>query len=1323
MLSRSWFMVLVGLILSLSAGGEEAPRGVSRTPPPAYAEQLEQHLTSLDEARKLPAGPKGGAAEAGTETLVREIATFVDESGREVIVHHQIRAVLSAAGAKDLASDRYGFSASRERLHLVLARTIRADGTMLPVEEKAAFLKRSEDDDDAVYSDQEELRIVFPEVTPGALVESIVVREVFEPQVEGEFFHTQMWGAYDWARRLRLVVDVPEKIRTQLHWQGIGFTLPEPEQKASADGRTLLSWQADAMSAILREPGAPPIWQRGPFLRISSMADWAEIGNWYAGLLRERESASEAVRAKVAEWQGAAVTPAQVAAQLFEHVASDVRYTGLEFGQGRLQPRSPEDVLTTCYGDCKDKANLLRVLLREKGIESRLALIDTAHAGQIDRVIPTPGRFDHAILAVDLPGGKDPVFCDPTIEGASFGVLAPGDVDRDALLIGHDGQVEWKRTSWQSEGRQESTLDLELEPGGGFSGWVTIEVGGYTGASVGRLIEQKNREGARQVIRKYLPGMRGVQVIDYELQRRVCSDAPDQCRLRVYVVKSGATPGAEAANERAAFPIVGFLKIGAGPTAERQTPVVSSLVDSQLKGSFRLPKGWQVIDLPPPLVREAAGFKVRASWKANERERLLSFEGTFTGTRLLVAPNEHRALWAMQHDLVGWLDNPALIKRPALSVPAPIKAPIAGADESEEPKRWAPAPETLPRMLSAEGQKALIDARYPFDPNHIFEMDFKPWRTAFGQMKSFFPEDHLAQFEAGICLALCDLVDGEADGALARIHKTIDQHATFVDRTNRAAGQMMLAVALSVLEKPKEVISLARPVAEDPAVEPRVRQGAALLAGAALAEEAPDQAVPFLRQALEAVSLPDISLIPAATTAFSCLARLPVTQPADLQALWDHIKRRYTGQAATVREEMVSLPEAMLGEGQLEGAERLVPLLEAIAKEPETTDEMRETIDAAKKMVAAARTVAPLHERIAAWFQEHPWPDLEKVEKGDSVKTVSDCIDASSDHDELEIRLRYALRTVVKYGPQADLADNLHEAASVCEEWLNATQKPKKGAKVPKPPGDLEALETKLLQFWSEIPEDGEAAGNLALFRGEIVQRQKGEAAVVEYYHAIAAEERWPAETRAQAHQEVAGFLEKRKDYPGLLAEWKALETWPEVSWTAGCLVDAAYLCLQLNQRDEAWRRFELIAQRDAGLFEGFSKGLHSEAVELVKDRAAAEAWWTASAAWWPKWKALCDKIGLKAPADSAAESPWSYEELDLEELLGPGQGKNKAKDQAFLRNTVLRARWHRSGVDTAMKVLRELAPRQYPKQAAAFRSLAATLETASAAPGRQPAR
>ena len=51
-------------------------------------------------------------------------------------------------------------------------------------------------------------------------------------------------------------------------------------------------------------------------------------------------------------------------------VQRDVRYVGIELGIGGYQPHPAAEVFAHRYGDCKDKATLLRSMLREIGVDS-----------------------------------------------------------------------------------------------------------------------------------------------------------------------------------------------------------------------------------------------------------------------------------------------------------------------------------------------------------------------------------------------------------------------------------------------------------------------------------------------------------------------------------------------------------------------------------------------------------------------------------------------------------------------------------------------------------------------------------------------------------------------------------------------------------------------------------------------------------------------------------------------------------------------------------------------------------------------------------------
>ena len=68
------------------------------------------------------------------------------------------------------------------------------------------------------------------------------------------------------------------------------------------------------------------------------------------------------------------------------------------------RPRPAAQVLTTRYGDCKDKSNLMRALLSSLGIESHLMVLSAEASWPVPLEWPSPLHFDHCILAICADG-------------------------------------------------------------------------------------------------------------------------------------------------------------------------------------------------------------------------------------------------------------------------------------------------------------------------------------------------------------------------------------------------------------------------------------------------------------------------------------------------------------------------------------------------------------------------------------------------------------------------------------------------------------------------------------------------------------------------------------------------------------------------------------------------------------------------------------------------------------------------------------------------------------------------------------------------------
>jgi hypothetical protein len=136
-----------------------------------------------------------------------------------------------------------------------------------------------------------------------------------------------------------------------------------------------------------------------------------------------------------------------------QYVQHDIRYVAIELGIGGWQPHSAPDVFTHRYGDCKDKATLMRSMLREVGIDSYHVVINTER-GSITADTAAYQGFNHAIVAIKLPEDLNDssliatyehpklgrlLFFDPTNELTPFGQIGGYLQENYGLLVSPEG--------------------------------------------------------------------------------------------------------------------------------------------------------------------------------------------------------------------------------------------------------------------------------------------------------------------------------------------------------------------------------------------------------------------------------------------------------------------------------------------------------------------------------------------------------------------------------------------------------------------------------------------------------------------------------------------------------------------------------------------------------------------------------------------------------------------------------------------------------------------------------------------------------------------
>jgi hypothetical protein len=392
------FTIGIGLSLStFSAWGQSKQESekttlsvsltLSRKPPPEFEKYIKPRLTPL----KVVLDKRGDYEAQGKDgiILLDETVMYSDASGRRVWATHLIEESVNESGAQVLGEFTREFRTEDQRMHLVTAHSIQPDGNRLPVEDRAVIMESPQSDaGNSMYGDRGQIRIIFSAMKPGVVREVLVVTEETSARIAGHFSTLEILGAYWPVRQSRLVLAMPVEVESRLRETKLGAGLPSVIKAALPDGTRTWTYTKERLAPDYAEGGRPPPDQSGPALFFTTLPDWETFGNWYRALLKERSTLPEPLLSLANEWTRGAKTEADKIKAVLTHVARDVRYTGLEFGLGGLQPRSPEVVWKTAYGDCKDKSNLVALLLRSLGIEAhrkaqpRHAAFQSCHRGR-----------------------------------------------------------------------------------------------------------------------------------------------------------------------------------------------------------------------------------------------------------------------------------------------------------------------------------------------------------------------------------------------------------------------------------------------------------------------------------------------------------------------------------------------------------------------------------------------------------------------------------------------------------------------------------------------------------------------------------------------------------------------------------------------------------------------------------------------------------------------------------------------------------------------------------------------------------------------------
>ena len=348
------------------------------------------------------------------------------------VEHEQIK-ILNKRGVNNYCEVVIPYSTEYQRIEILDAKTLTPDGKALKPGGKGIndvtppFIFSA-----PIYSDIKYRTITMPGCVPDATIDYTVRITTIKPYMDRNFFDDDHLQTSDPIELSEYEVSFPRGMNFKYRQ----YRFDKPPSIVEKGDRVVYTWELKDISQIIPEQNMPPMSDLSNRVAISTVGSWDGLAKWYWGLSGKQYGTSAAMDKEIGELTKGLTTNDEKIRAIYDYVSMNIRYVGIEFGIEGYKPHKAEDIFKNKYGDCKDHATLLIAMLRHVGVTAYPVLVDTAGIAKMDPSLPSPGQFDHEIVAI--PQGKGFWFLDSTSDVTNYKDLPPMDQGRQVVVVQQD---------------------------------------------------------------------------------------------------------------------------------------------------------------------------------------------------------------------------------------------------------------------------------------------------------------------------------------------------------------------------------------------------------------------------------------------------------------------------------------------------------------------------------------------------------------------------------------------------------------------------------------------------------------------------------------------------------------------------------------------------------------------------------------------------------------------------------------------------------------------------------------------------------------------
>jgi hypothetical protein len=314
-------------------------------------------------------------------------------------------------------------------------------------------------------------------------------------------------------------------------WHAKAVTFNHANVEAVSSG-SVSTWELRDLAPISPEPNSPEVSSLAPRIAVSfypqgdtqptsfkTFASWTEVSHWLSELHDPQAVADDALAARTRELTANAKTELDKIRAIGRFVQG-IKYISIDIGVSRgggMRPHSAAQVFAKSYGDCKDKANLMRAMLKVLNITSYPVGIFSGDSSYVREEWPSPHQFNHCIIAIKVaddtqvatvirhPGLGRLLIFDATDEHTPVGDLPDDEQGSFALIAaGDSGGLMRMPTLAPESSRLDREADVVLDGNGSITAVLKERSVGQTAVEERRAFHSLSNANYRGMIERWV---------------------------------------------------------------------------------------------------------------------------------------------------------------------------------------------------------------------------------------------------------------------------------------------------------------------------------------------------------------------------------------------------------------------------------------------------------------------------------------------------------------------------------------------------------------------------------------------------------------------------------------------------------------------------------------------------------------------------------------------------------------------------------------------------------------------------------------------------